>query len=175
MGESEEYPLLNDPNLAITVLRQAEAGPARLEDCLARLSATLKKAGEPLPLGKPAVLQWLSRVAEMLRHASLLAAEAPGLYRLTTRGAQVLAEHPLGVDSSVLETFPEFRLWLSRRGELPHLAPEPAFDEGHAAYLAQRTLADNPYPLDSAAHLAWENGWFDALDEEQGHRAGTGS
>ena len=40
------------------------------------------------------------------------------------------------------------------------------YDQGFYAYWSGQGPADNPYAPDSADHLAWENGWSEALDED---------
>jgi ribosome modulation factor len=46
------------------------------------------------------------------------------------------------------------------------------YDRGFGAALAGRTLADNPYPPDTAGHLGWENGWVQAMDVSAAPRPG---
>ena len=47
------------------------------------------------------------------------------------------------------------------------------YDQGFYAYWNGEGPADNPHPPDSVDHLAWENGWSEALDEDF-RRTGSG-
>ena len=40
------------------------------------------------------------------------------------------------------------------------------YDEGFNAYWSGKDPTDNPYRPDTVDHLAWENGWSEALDED---------
>ena len=65
--------------------------------------------------------------------------------------------------------FPEFRAFIKRPrhdGNPVHI-PEPKkeYEEGYIAGLAGRLITCNPYNSDRIAHLEWENGWCEALDE----------
>jgi ribosome modulation factor len=77
----------------------------------------------------------------------------------------------MGVDDSVLTQFPEFREFIRRSS--PHRVPENpelgAQEEGYWAYLDGQSAVDNPYEFDTGKHLAWENGWFEARDEQIDH------
>jgi hypothetical protein len=68
-------------------------------------------------------------------------------------------------------SFPEFRAFLRRthEGGSPRAAHEGPEDEGAAAFADGAGPADNPYSFDTAEHLAWESGWFEALDEAEEH------
>ncbi len=45
-------------------------------------------------------------------------------------------------------------------------------EEGYQAYLDGQSSVDNPYEFDTSKHLAWENGWFEARDEQIDHPCG---
>ena len=87
-------------------------------------------------------------------------------FRLTARGARLLAEHPDGVDELVLLAFPEFRAFLTALN--PHRSEDdprlPAFQAGMQAFAEGRSIADNPHAFDSVDHLAWECGWSEARE-----------
>jgi hypothetical protein len=163
-----EYPLLNTPNMVAVILREAEAGPATLEDCAARLQALLARADEHPPFGPADVASRLDVLVRYLVEARLLAPERDGRFALTERGRAALAEHPAGFDTADLMVYPEFARYLrglvARRGGMDPRAG--GYDEGFYAYWGGQAPADNPYPPDSADHLAWENGWSEALDED---------
>ena len=103
-----------------------------------------------------------------LTEARLLAPGADGAFTLTERGRAALAEHPEGFDTADLMVYPEFARYIRslelRRGPLDPRAG--GYDQGFYAYWTGETPADNPYSPDSADHLAWENGWSEALDED---------
>ncbi len=87
---------------------------------------------------------------------------------ITARGREALAKHPSGFDLADLMVYPEFADYIRRLARVrEQMDPRtPAYDEGFAAYRAGERLAANPYPSDTVDHLAWENGWFEALDED---------
>ena len=64
--------------------------------------------------------------------------------------------------------YPEFARYIRglelRRGPID--ARAGGYDQGYDAYWSGESPADNPFPPDSADHLAWENGWSEALDED---------
>jgi hypothetical protein len=163
-----EYPLLNTPNMVAIILREAEAGPATLQDCAARLQALLARADEHPPFGPAEVASRLETLVRYLVEARLLAPERDGRFALTERGRAALAEHPAGFDTADLMVYPEFARYVrglvARHGGMDPRAG--GYDEGFYAYWSGQVPADNPYPPDSADHLAWENGWSEALDED---------
>jgi hypothetical protein len=103
-----------------------------------------------------------------LSEAKLLAPGPDGAFTLTERGRAALAEHPEGFDTPDLMVYPEFARYIRslelRRGPLDPRAG--GYDQGFYAYWTGDAPADNPYSPDSADHLAWENGWSEALDED---------
>jgi ribosome modulation factor len=85
----------------------------------------------------------------------------------------VLDQHPLGVDETVLAEFREFREFVRRLAPRPgeSEAPGPktpanqAYLDGYGACMAGRRMTDNPHPVDAAEYMAWDAGWFEAMDE----------
>ena len=170
--ELSEYPLLNRPSLMLAVLKSASRGEATLEDCLHHLRADLARANEPMPPVDPEdLLAHLGDLKGRLMEAALLTPTEGDRFIATRHGRELLAEHPAGIDESVLMQFPEFRAFIQRSAQRP--PPEDPrsdqYDEGYAAHEAGSSLVDNPYPPDTIDHLAWENGWFEARDEEAEH------
>ncbi len=163
-----EYPLLNAPNLVVIILRAAAEGPATLQDCAARLQELLDRADEHPPFGPEDVASRLDMLIRYLREARLLAAGPDDSFTITERGRAALEQHPQGFDTADLMSYPEFARYIRglalRRG--PVDARAGGYDHGFYAYWGGETPADNPYPADSADHLAWENGWSEALDED---------
>jgi restriction system protein len=164
-----EYPLLNRPSLMLTVLKVALRGEVTLADCLRRLRKDLARAEEPAPpIGAQDLFMQISDIKKCLTEAALLTATGSGRFTATRRGRELLAEYPAGIDESVLMRFPEFRAFIERAAL--HPPPEDArhnnYDEGYAAHEAGASLVDNPYLPDTIDHLAWENGWFGARDED---------
>ena len=164
-----EHPLLNTPSLTLSLLKVvAEQESATLEDGLAHLKGVLVQAHESPAV---AVTEIVEHLQEALRHlvaAGLLAIADHGHFTITERGQRVLAEHPMGIDDTVLTQFQEFREFLQRSSprrvpEDPDLATQ---EEGYHAYLDGLSPIDNPYEFDTSKHLAWENGWFEARDED---------
>jgi hypothetical protein len=167
--EFEEYPLLSYPDLMLVVLKTAARGQAGVRDCLAALRQLLDAAHEHPPVREAEVLRRLEATRTYLLKALLLVPAGADEFAITARGRQALAEHPMGVDDTVLMQFPEFRAFIGRLGEQPeHDDPRSReFDEGYAAYQDRRMPADNPYEFDRIEHLAWENGWFTARDDAE--------
>ena len=164
--EDDEPALLHEPDLMLAILRAARQGPAGLDDAMARLHANLVAAHEPLPEPEGDLRRRLERAALLLRGADAIAPAGDDRFRLTARGARLLAEHPDGVDESVLLAFPEFRAFLTalspkRFEDDPRL---PAFQAGMQAFAERRSIADNPHAFDSVDHLAWECGWSEARE-----------
>jgi ribosome modulation factor len=149
----------------LAILRAARQGPAGLDDAMARLRANLAMAHEPLAEPEGDLRRRLERAA-LLRGAEAIASVGEDCFRLTARGHRLLAEHPDGVDESVLCAFPEFRAFVAALS--PHRSEDdprqPAFQAGMQAFAEGRSIADNPHAFDSADHLAWECGWSEARE-----------
>jgi hypothetical protein len=163
-----EYPLLNTPNLVAIILREAGDNGATLDSCAARLQSLLDRADEHPPFGPEDVASRLRTLIRYLSEAQLINIGNDGSFSLTARGRAALAEHPAGLDAADLMVYPEFARYIRglnlRRGGMDPRSG--GYDEGFYAYWSGATPADNPYPADTADHLAWENGWSEALDED---------
>lgn len=169
---AEDIPLLNTPSLVALVLRAADEGGASAEICADRLEALFRQTEGSAPVDRDELVARCGRAVGWLREAGLLEAglleAGKGRWVLTARGREALAAHPWGMDLADLTAYPEFADFLARRER--NETPEPrsdAYDEGYAARQAGRLFTDNPYGFGSAGHLAWENGWCEALDEEE--------
>lgn len=163
-----EYPLLNTPSLVVTILRAAE-GRATLADCVDRLTALLDRLDEHPPFTPDEMASRLGMLVRFLTEARLLAPAPDGSFTLTERGRAALADHPEGFDTADLMAYPEFARHLRalERRRVPRDDPRTGgYDAGFDAYWTGQAPVDNPYAPDSADHLAWENGWSEALDED---------
>lgn len=162
----EEPVLLHEPDLMLAILRAASSGPAGPEEAAARLRAHLAAAREPPPADPADLRQRLERAASLLAAAGALEPAGGERCRLTESGRRLLAEHPDGVDESVLRRLPAFRAFLAaRRPERPVEDPRlPAYEAGLRAFAEGQPFADNPHAADTADHLGWENGWSEARD-----------
>lgn len=167
-----DYPMLHEAELMLALLRVAEQRTGATAEALARLGRDADRAGEPAAESVAVTLARLESARDRLCVAGLLCDGGGGTARITTRGRKVLEEHPDGVDDTVLMRFREFRLWLRQTAE--HAPPQDtagrAYQEGWVAQLAGRSHSDNPYMADTVRHQAWENGWFEARDEEVDHQ-----
>jgi hypothetical protein len=168
-----DVPLLNMASVMLTALKAAGAGEAGPADCLARLARNLAQVHEDAAALRPRLESMVEEAFAELLAAGLLAEGTGGRFRLTPRGRTVLEQHPLGVDESVLAEFREFRDFVRRASRPAEPSETPALDaadnqaylEGYGAYGAGRRAAENPHPADTAEHVAWDAGWFEALDE----------
>jgi hypothetical protein len=150
----------------LALLRAAESGPAQKADAVARLMANLAIAHEPEPVDRNELERRLAEASAMLEAAGAIDRCAKGGFQLTRRGADLLRDHPEGVDGSLLATFPEFQAWLEARQlrETEDDPRTPAYRAGVRAFNEGRLLTDNPFPFDHPDHLAWECGWSEARD-----------
>ncbi|MGH6914158.1 MAG: hypothetical protein ACREH3_10680 [Geminicoccales bacterium] len=165
--ELQEYPLLHEPDLMLTVLRVGLHEAGSLDDCVQHLCALLELAKERPPAALVELRERLVAARAKLARAGLVEEEDEGRFRTTPRGRKVLAEHPDGVDETLLMQFEAFRTTLGRPSRADQ-APErfsPEYESGYAAFLAGRQLADNPHPADSCTFLKWANGWSQARDD----------
>lgn len=167
-----EYPLLNRPALMLLVLKAAADRPVTMRDCQGRLARELERIHEKPDVPKAAIAAELAEVGKHLEAARLLARGADGAVTLTARGRQVLRDHPLGVDETVLASFAEYRKFIAAFAQRRTVDdPRPSrYDEGYAAQQEGRSLSENPYSPDSVDHLAWENGWSEARDTDAERR-----
>lgn len=167
-----EYPLLNRPALMLLVLKAAADRPVTMEDCRDRLAQELERIHEKPDVAEAVIAAELEEVARHLEAARLLARDAGGALCLTARGGQVLRDHPLGVDETVLAAFADYRKFIAAFAPRRTIDdPRPSrYDEGYAAQQDGRSLSENPYAPDSVDHLAWENGWSEARDTDSERR-----
>jgi ribosome modulation factor len=172
--ELDDSPLLHEPDLMLAILRVGAAKSGTLDDCIDHLRLLRKSAQVEEPLPEAEVRARLRTALAKLHRARLIEAPAPGQFRITARGRQVLADNPDGVDDTVLMQLPEFRLANGHASPEASSRSAPATGEraptvdyhrGYEAYLAGARLADNPFPPDVRAHLDWENGWSQARDD----------
>ena len=167
----------------LAVLRVAAVKTGTLDDCVAHLRALRQCAQIEEPMPEAEVRAMLGAAESKLYRAGLIEAPAPGRFRITARGRQVLEDNPDGVDDTVLMRLPAFRpvnglLYTSHTehaGTAPAVpaAPAPApgasdteYRRGFEAFLAGVSLADNPHPPDVRAYLDWENGCSQARDHK---------
>lgn len=167
MDEAEDHPLLHTAALMHELLRSAAHGETDVEAALARLRNDLAMADEPSPLSDREIRERVEYARRYLAAAALIAPANTDRFRATERGHCVLRNYPNGIDESVLARFPEFKAFIRENaGPPPAPSEQTAYDEGYDAYTRGAHPADNPYPLDSAGHSSWENGWFEARDED---------
>ncbi len=161
-----ENTLLNTPSLVALLLRAAAGGTPSIRDCAARLEALLARAGEHPDVSAAAIRRRLDALRRQLATARLIAPAGEGRFTLTDRGREALATYPEGFTLGELMRYPEFAASIRR---IPAgIAPtgSGAYDQGFAARQSGRPPTANPHPADTAAHLDWENGWSEALDED---------
>ncbi len=170
MQHIREYPLLNTPNLILLLLGAAAKGPAKLQDCVDALAALLDRADEHPPVPEEEMRRRFGMLRRQLALARLIKPTEDEGFTLTERGREALERHPQGFDIPDLMAYPEFAGHIRRavRNEDTGGPRIPAYDAGFAAFGEGLELADNPHPADSSDHLAWENGWFEALDSAGG-------
>lgn len=164
-----EYPLLNTPHLILVLLKTASRREASLDDAVARLQEALGAAHERPAVETGEMRRRLDAIRHYLVEAGLLEAAAGDRFRATGQGLRALAEHPLGFDTADLMAYARFRRFIRRsRPAGARMDPHARqFDEGFAAYRDSRPFTDNPYAPDTLDHLVWEDGWFEALDEDE--------
>lgn len=171
-----EIPLINMANVMLAVLKAAAERPVRQSDCIDRLTRHLRQVREDPELHRPELEAGVQRAVGELSAVGLIEKTPEGRFRLTPRGHTVLEQHPMGVDETVLAEFREFRDFVRRLSpssqgskgnsvEAPTLSSTRAYLDGYGTYAAGRPMTENPHPVDTAEHMAWDAGWFEALDE----------
>lgn len=165
--EFDDRPLLSYAELSVILLKTAGRPGATLDRAVAALRDLLDAARQADQPTAAELGRRLDRVGRDLAAAGLIEAMGAGGFRITPRGEQMFAAHPLGVDQSVLAVFPEFRAGFPGTGPRSRDAEPPSYAAGYDAFHRGRRPEDNPHAPDSADHLAWENGWFEARDEEE--------
>jgi hypothetical protein len=164
--ERDESVLLHEPDLMLAVLRVAAASAGTLDACVEHLRALRERAEVEHRVPEACVRAQLKAITARLDRARLLEWPKASRFRITARGRQVLADHPSGVDGSVL-----VRLETPGVADgTPHEAPLAeaqalAYDLGYQAYGEGLSFADNPLPADARGHLDWQNGWSQARDD----------
>jgi restriction system protein len=175
--ERDDAVLLHEPDLMLAVLRVAAARAGTLDACIDHLRELRDCAEVEHRVPEAEVRADLEAITAKLGRANLIEWPVASRFRITARGRQVLAEHPSGIDDSVLMRLEESPP-AETQDEAPPLetlaseAPEAsAYDAGYEAYGEGLSLADNPQPPDARAHLDWQNGWSEACDQMQRLRA----
>jgi len=178
-----EIPLLNMASVMLAVLKAAAQHAVTAADCVARLLRNLARVHEDAESQRGELEQRVAIALGELTAAGLVAAAGEGRFRLTARGRTVLDQHPLGVDETVLAEFREFREFVKRLAPRPGECETPgpktpanqAYLDGYGACMAGRRMTDNPHPVDTAEHMAWDAGWFEAMDEAIERHEGAAS
>lgn len=165
MRDFHEYPLLHEADLMLALLRTGDGGVGDLDAAIDRLRRDLNIAGEHPPFTIEDMRAELAAALDDLEQAQFVERK-DGTFRTTERGRRALADHPLGIDVTVLMRFAEFRAHVAQATHTAHPADPMfrAYQWGFAGFLAGRSHADNPHRPDTVMHLAWENGWFEARD-----------
>jgi restriction system protein len=178
MMEGDDSVLLHEPDLMLAVLRVAAARAGTLDACIDHLRELRDCAQVEHRVPEADVRAQLEAITAKLDRASLIEWPVASRFRITARGRQVLAEHPSGIDDSVLMRL-EGPPAAATQDEAPPLETRPpgaseasAYDAGYEAYGEGLSLADNPHPADARAHLDWQNGWSEARDQAQQGRRG---
>ena len=167
--EREDSPLLHEPDLMLAALRVAATGTGTLDACIEQLRRLRRCAQVREPVPEAEVRERLESVVGKLDRAQLIERPTVCSWRITSRGRQVLAGHPDGVDDSVLIRFAASQSPGERTSE-PHetaVPPRSHYDLGYEAHGQGRGLADNPHPPDVRAALDWQNGWSQARDDDR--------
>lgn len=166
-----EHTLLNSPSMMLAILREAAKGPATVASCVEHLQHMLESTGEHTSFTTEDFAIRVRRLKENLVLAHLLTMVSDDGFMITARGRDALHHHPMGFSTGDLMAYPEFADFV--RGINKDYARADlrasAFDEGYHAYLAGASPADNPCEPESADHMAWANGWSDALDDDRGY------
>ena len=164
--ERDDSVLLHEPDLMLAVLRVAAARAGTLDACIDQLRELRACAEVEHRVPEADVRARLQAITAKLNRASLIEWRRPSRFRITARGRQVLADHPSGVDDSVLMRLEEPSAALGTPDDAP-AAPvaASAYDAGYEAYGDRLSFADNPHPPDARAHLDWQNGWSQAHDD----------
>ena len=170
--ERDESVLLHEPDLMLAVLRVAAAKAGTLDACIAHLRKLRERAEVKHRVPEAYVRAQLQAITAKLDRASLIEWPKASRFRITARGRQVLAEHPSGVDDSVLVRLEPQAPGNDAQDEAPpleaptfELSRASAYDLGYQAYGEGLSFADNPHPPDARSHLDWQNGWSQARDD----------
>lgn len=163
-----DHTLLHTPQLMSLIMHRAEAGTATVENCLTRLRELLVQAGEPLPIPPEEIRRTLAGHLQALRLAQLIEPGEAG-FRLTGRGRDALARHPLGFDRSDLMVYPEYAAAIAQSANRAAGmdARQGSYDHGYAARRSGQPFTENPYTENTVDHWSWESGWMEAFDEPE--------
>ncbi len=165
--ERDDSVLLHEPDLMLAVLRIGAARAGTLDACIDHLRALRDRAKVEHRLPEAEVRARLQAITAKLDRASLIEWPAASRFQITARGREVLADHPSGVDDSVLMQLEDRRAPTRQPATVlePPAPKASEYDAGYEAYGEGRGLADNPHPSDARAHLDWQNGWSEARDQ----------
>lgn len=101
-----------------------------------------------LPSGKfPVILSRVGWALSYLKQAGVVEAPKRGIYKITQRGRQVLADRPDGIDADYLQRFPEFLAFQARTRDSTQTGET---DEGPAVSAATATVQSPEEALETA-------------------------
>ena len=159
-----EHPLLNSPHLVGLILRGARSGEGSVDSGMARLDALLERSDQSASLPREEIRERFERLVLHLSKAKLIEGSSER-YTLTDRGRAALEKSPEGFATADLMVYPEYAVFVREEGR-SHATSDPhasAFDLGADAFRMAIAQSENPFPPDSADHVAWANGWSSAL------------
>ena len=139
-------PIPNYEQAMVPVLRVlAESSPRQRRDIAAAVADIFKltdtERQQLLPSGKfPVIVSRVGWALSYMKQARVVETVKRGVYQLTDRGKQVLADQPGGIDAEYLGRFAEFREFQARTREATAEAPTP----GDAA-----PTSPTPFPVQS--------------------------
>jgi len=161
----DEAPLLHEPDLMLAVLRVASGRAGSLDACIDHLRTLRDCAKVRHRVPEAEVRARLETVTAKLDRAGLIEVPSGRPFRITPRGRKLLADHPGGIDDSVLMQVDQLPAPSDEEHPGVDAPSRSPADAGYEAFSEGRALADNPHPFDTRAHLDWQNGWSQGRDE----------
>ena len=161
-------PAAQHPELVAIILREAPPGRRRSRTARARLQALLDARDEHPPFGPEEVASRLEMLIRYLTEARLLARGTRRQLRADRARPRGAGRASAGLRYRRPDGLPGVRPLHPRPGA-PARAVRRArrrLRPGLLRLLDRREPGRQPLRPDSADHLAWENGWSEALDED---------
>lgn len=167
----------NDAVIKLIILKLARSGNVKLVDCITHITNQILELDSQTgiaPSLSPKRLGLEERIkncCNQLLAANLLVAISEHEFSLTSLGDKMLLKNMHELDEKSPANLPGYNHNLREISDRRTVSAtcQSHYDEGFIAYRDGQNYTDNPYPNDRAEHLAWHNGWAEALDHENEH------
>jgi len=167
----------NDEAIKLSIMKLAQSNPVKLVDCINHITSQILELDSQMgisPSLSPKRLGLEERIkncCDQLFATNLLVYINEIEFCLTAFGKEIVDKTPVDIAEKPLTSPPKHNCSLRQvtGGLSAPSSSRKRYDEGFTAFRGGENYTTNPYPNDQAEHLAWHNGWAEALKNEEEH------